>query len=94
MRGEAEGVEAVPVAWRQREGEAGGGSRRWSSGTRASTRLCLLAEVEDGGAPSGLANSARPVVWAGHLGRQVAAQVTSLSLVFYLLMFFIFCNWF
>ena len=54
MRGEAEGVEAVPVARRQREGEAGGGSRRWSSGARASTRLCLLAEVEDGGASGGL----------------------------------------
>ena len=48
------------------EGRIGapGGSRRWSSGARASTRLCLLAEVEDGGAPGGLANSARPVGWA------------------------------
>ena len=34
---------------RTSEGEAGGGSRRWSSGARASTCLCLLAEVEDGG---------------------------------------------
>ena len=42
-------VEAVTMARRQGEGEAGGGSRRWSSGARASTRLCLLAEVEDGG---------------------------------------------
>ena len=30
-------------------GAAGGGSRRWRSGAGASTRLCLLAEVEDGG---------------------------------------------
>ena len=40
------------VASREDPGEeeaAGGGSRRWSSGARASARLCLLAEVEDGG---------------------------------------------
>ena len=46
----------------QQEVEAGGGALS----TRASTR-----EVEDGGAPGGLANSAMPVGWAGHLGRQV-----------------------
>ena len=48
------GVLAVSQAREQGEGEAGGGSRRWSSGARASTRLCLLAEVEDGGASGGL----------------------------------------
>ena len=40
------------VASREEPGEeeaAGGGSRRWRSGAGASTRLCLLAEVEDGG---------------------------------------------
>ena len=38
VRGEAEGVEAVPVERRQGEGEAGGGSRRWSIGrTRVDT---------------------------------------------------------
>ena len=40
------------VASRKEPGEeeaAGGGSRRWRSGAGASTRLCLLAEVEDGG---------------------------------------------
>ena len=41
-RGVAEGVQGD-------EGAAGGGSRRWCSGAGASTRLCLLAEVEDGG---------------------------------------------
>ena len=41
-RGIAEGVQGD-------EGAAGGGSRRWRSGAGASTRLCLLAEVEDGG---------------------------------------------
>ena len=54
-KGAAEGgVLAVSQAREQGEGEAGGGSRRWSSGARASTRLCLLAEVEDGGASGGL----------------------------------------
>ena len=41
-RGVAEGVQGD-------EGAAGGGRSRWCSGAGASTRLCLLAEVEDGG---------------------------------------------
>ena len=39
-------------------------ARGGASGACMSTRLCLLAEVEDGGAPGGLGNSARPVGWA------------------------------
>ena len=67
VRGVAEGVQGD-------EGAAGGGSRRWCSGAGASTRLCLLAEVEDGG-ELGWASAAL----LGQVGALVGLRVSGLG---------------